>query len=645
LYKFLKGELELEKKVLAKDIVEQLGGPENITESWHCITRLRFNLINENLVDLDKISQLDGVLGAQFQSGQYQIIIGAEVTEVFDEVSKQLKGKISTNDSKRKMKPLDLIFDVISSIFTPILPAIVGSGVIKGFMALFVALGWMPEDSSTYLVLNIFSDAAFYFLPFLIAMTAAKKFKARESLALTLAAILLYPTLLNGAVEGVEALKYFGLSIPLYDYTSSVLPIILGVLLLSYVDKWVNKLIPKSVSIVFTPLLSILITAPLLLVFIAPLGNLLGVYLESIFTVLFEVAGPVAGLLLGGSMPIIVITGMHYAFFPSTFASFDKFGYDMMLLPMNLVANMAQTGAVLGVLLRSKKSETKSLAASTIIPTIFGITEPAIYGVTLRLKKPFYAALLGGAVGGCFYGVFTVKTTAFSIPGILSLPSYMIPGTNNFIYAIIGFSLSILVSFLTTMILGFDEEVSVTTANTKSKENLSLKRHSSLNSDVKSGAINLFAPITGEVVNPEEVDSSKLYQEVMGKSIAIVSESDIVYAPCDGVILSHSPTRSYNGGLEYLHHKLAINSNKGVELLIQIELASDSFDEISGEVLVTEGQEVSIGQKLLEFKIEEIETNLNTWITVTNSTSYLDIIQTPEKYVIGGKTKMLICIN
>ncbi|MFB8734759.1 PTS transporter subunit EIIC [Bacillus sp. SL00103] len=226
--------------------------------------------------------------------------------------------------------------------------------------------------------------------------------------------------------KGADPLSFLGLSIPLNNYTSSVLPIILGVLLLSFVDKWITKVIPKSLSIVFTPVLSLMITAPLTLAFIAPIGNVSGRYLEIFFTSLFNFAGPVAGLLMGGLMPLIVLTGMHYAFFPSTLASFEKLGYDI-IFPMNFIANMAQAGAVLGVIIRTKRVETRSLALSTLL-LVSSVSEPAIYGVTLRLKKPFYASLIGGAVGGCFTVLFSVKTTAFSIQSITSLPTYMMKG-------------------------------------------------------------------------------------------------------------------------------------------------------------------------------------------------------------------------
>ncbi|ALM29159.1 beta-glucoside-specific PTS transporter subunit IIABC [Bacillus altitudinis] len=630
----------MENKELAGKIVKLIGGTENISQSWHCITRLRFNLNDENQVKVDELKTLDGVLGAQFQSGQFQVIIGAKVAEVYEEID-HLAGH-SSNDSApvkntSKMNPIEVVFDVISGIFTPILPAIVGSGLIKGIMALFVSLGWLTETSSTYQVLQIFSNAVFYFLPFLIAYSAAKKFKTRESLALALAGILLYPTMIEGAAKGADPLSFLGLSIPLNNYTSSVLPIILGVLLLSFVDKWITKAIPKSLSIVFTPVLSLMITAPLTLAFIAPIGNVSGQYLEIFFTSLFNFAGPIAGLLMGGLMPLIVLTGMHYAFFPSTLASFEKVGYDIMLLPMNFIANMAQAGAVLGVIIRTKRVETRSLALSTLLPSFFGITEPAIYGVTLRLKKPFYASLIGGAVGGCFYGLFSVKTTAFSIPGITSLPTYIMKGTNNFQLALIGIALSFIVSLLITILLGFQE--SVTAANeqaaekpnhTESTENQQMSK--------QTNPYEVQAPMSGKVIPLSEVNDSVFSSEMMGKGVAILPDKGVVQAPFSGKVVTVTPTK----------HAIGLVSDDGIELLIHVGIDTVSLNGQFFDVLVKEGDEMKTGDHLLSFDIEGIQSNhldVVTPIIVTNSTQYLDVIHTGDAHVTAGQNKLLMLIH
>lgn len=451
----------MNKKDLAKKVISEIGGKENISQSWHCITRLRFNVVDEKKVNMENIKAIEGVMGAQFQNGQFQVIIGNKVGEVFEEITVILGKEFVTNvkEEKNNKGIIDKVFDIISGIFNPILPAITGAGLLKGVMALLTAFNLISTTSSEYTVLNIISDAPFYFLPFLIAFSAAKKFKTSEVLSVTLAGVLMYPTIINYAASGeVASLNFLGLKIPMISYSSTVIPIILGVWLLSYIYKIVDKYVPSLFKIIVTPLVVLLITSVLVLVFIAPLGSYMGVYVEKFFTGLFNVAGPFAGMLLGGTMPLIVMTGMHYAFFPAALSSFGTVGYDVMLLPMNLVSNLAQAGATLAVAVKSKDKNMKSLAASTGISAVFGITEPAIYGVTLKLKKPFYAALIGGTVGGGIFGAFVVKAFTFTLPGITALPSYIEQGTKNFLFALLGVGLSFLVAFIVALFLKVEGE-------------------------------------------------------------------------------------------------------------------------------------------------------------------------------------------
>lgn len=448
---------------LATEIIDSIGGAENITNSFHCITRLRFNVADEKKIDIERIKKFDGVFGAQFQQDQFQVIIGNEVDDVYEEVKKGLGDDVITDFAPTKPKKtvkgiINIIFDTISGIFTPILPAIVGAGLLKGVMALLVAFSLLAPESSEYVVLNIISDAPFYFLPFLVAFSAAKKFKTNEYLSVTIAGVMMYPTIINYATSGeVTSLSFFGLNIPMINYSSSVIPIILGVWLLSFVYRKVDKVIPKVVRIIFTPLISLLITAMIVLMFIAPMGNYLGGYADQFFSTLFTISGPFAGMLLGGVMPLIVITGMHYAFFPTAFTGLASVGYDMIFLPMNLVSNFAQAGATLAVAVKTKDKEFKSLAYSAFISAIFGITEPAMYGVTLKLKKPFYAAIIGGAIGGGIFATLSVKTFAFSIPGITAIPTYIEQGTNNLLFALLGIVASFGVAFVLTLVFKIEE--------------------------------------------------------------------------------------------------------------------------------------------------------------------------------------------
>lgn len=629
------------KSELAKQIVADLGGADNITQSWHCITRLRFNVKDQKKVDLEGIKKLDGVIGAQFQSGQYQVIIGSAVEEVFAEVSLLLGDMSETGDEQQagtaKKSILDSLFDTVSGIFNPILPAIVGGGLLKGIMALLVSLNLLSETSSNYEVLGFIADAAFYFLPFLIAFSAAKKFKTDASLAVTLAGVLMYPTIIQYATGGeVNSLKFLGLSVPMNNYSSSVLPIILGVWLLSYTNKYIKRVIPKTLSIIFVPLLTLVVTAPLVLLFIAPLGNYIGVYLQQIFTSLFDIAGPIAGLLMGGLMPLIVITGMHYAFFPSTFASFEKLGYDSVLLPMSLVSNFAQAGAVLGVLLKTKDEKMKQLSFSTLLPAIFGITEPAIYGVTMKLKRPFYASLIGGATGGAIFGLLSVKVFSFSQPGITALPSYIEEGTNNFIYALIGVAASFIVACVVTLIFLKNEVPSEDEAEV-AKDEINQKRASEqLN---KENPIHVQSPLTGEIHPLAECPDETFAAELIGKGIGIIPSTGEVVAPFDGTVTMTTQT----------NHAIGLMSNDGVELLIHVGMDTVDLKGVGFKCLVTEGDAIAKGDPLIQFDIEQIKAaNLSLFspIIVTNTTNFLDVVTVAkEKAVQANQDELFIVVN
>ncbi|HEK9994988.1 beta-glucoside-specific PTS transporter subunit IIABC [Streptococcus equi] len=628
----------MDYSALAKDIVTYLGGKENIGQYWHCITRLRFNVVDEKRIRVDDINALDGVIGSQFSGGQYQIIIGPHVADAFEAI-KGLLGEASDakGRAEQQLSPLEKLFDVISGIFTPILPAIVGAGLLKGLLALFLVLNWLSEASSTYTVLYMIADGTFYFLPFLVAMTAADKFKVDRSLSMALAAVILYPTLVNGAADHAKALLLFGLPVPMNNYTASVLPIILGVLLLSFVHRWISRLIPKSITIVFTPVLSITVTAALLLTLIAPLGNVAGGYLVSIFSVAFEKAGPLAGLLMGGLMPVIVITGMHYAFFPSTMTSFKTLGYDIMLLPMNLVANIAQVGAVLGVLLRAKDAKLKNLSFSTLLPAIFGITEPAIYGVTLKLKKPFYASLVGGGIGGMIFGFFTVRATAFSIPGITALPTYVMKNNHNIYYALLGYLVSFSVALVITLILGFDEEGQAKPKRTRVVSDDS-KTSETQKAMAKRLPTEIAAPTDGRVVPLEQVPDKLFSKGILGKGVGIDSSTGLIVAPFDAEVVTLAPSK----------HAIGLKSQTGVELLIHIGIDTVNLKGQGFEQLVAVSDHVKKGQALLAFDqslIHKANLDATVIVIVTNSHDFFEIDVTKDTEVRANDTLILNCIN
>lgn len=624
----------MERSQLAQEIIKHCGGKENISQAWNCITRLRFHLKDKKKADIAAIQALDGVLGAQFQGEQFQVIIGNEVMKVFEGIKKVLGDQLVISADK-KIKgekgenPLNVVFGTISGIFNPIIMAITGAGVLKGILALLVFLKVLNPDASNYFVLDMISNATFYFLPFLVAFSAAKKFGVNEYLAATLAGIIMYPAFVSLGDQGISTVKFLFMNIPVIDYNSTVIPIILGVLLLSVVFKFIDRFVPSFLKLILTPVLSLLITAPLVLVLIAPIGSYAGTYVASFFIYLFRVAGPVAGLLMGGLMSVIVMTGMHYAFFPSTFEGLGGVGYDILLLPMSIVSNMAQCGAVLGAGFKIKDKKMKSVAFSSALSALFGITEPAIYGVNLKYKKPFYAALAGGAAGGALYGIFNVKTYAFSIPGITALPTYLKEGEpGNFIWACIGILAAFIIAFVISMLLPLDE-------GNKQDQDETAAKQERVQSKLK---LSVAAPLKGKVVELREVPDKVFAEGTLGKGVAIIPEEGTVKAPFQGQIKMIAPTK----------HAIGMISDQGINLVIHIGVDTVNLQGKGFDIFVEEGQWVEQGETLMKVDLDLIKENgLNpiSPVIVTNSDEYLNILDFPMEMADGGKSEVLIAVK
>ncbi|WP_313182991.1 beta-glucoside-specific PTS transporter subunit IIABC [Lacrimispora sp.] len=620
----------MEHLKLAQEIIQYCGGKDNITQAWNCITRLRFHLKDREKADVKAIQALDGVLGAQFQGDQFQVIIGNEVLKVFEGVKKELGDLVVSSEekpkkNKKRENPINVLFGVISGIFNPILPAITGAGIIKGILALLIFLKMLNPESDNYFVLDMISNATYYFLPFLVAFSAGKKFGVNEHLSATLAGIIMYPAFVNLSGQGISTVKFLFMNIPVMDYNSTVIPIILGVLLLSIVYKFIDRFIPSFLKLIVTPVASLLVTAPVVLVFIAPLGSYVGKYVAAFFISLFGVAGPVAGMLMGGLMSVIVITGMHYAFFPSTFDGLGGVGYDILLLPMSIVSNMGQCGAVLGAAFKIKDKKMKSIAFSSALSALFGITEPAIYGVNLKYKKPFYAALTGGAVGGAIYGIFHVKAYAFSIPGITALPTYLKEGElNNFIWACIGVGASFITAFIITMLLPLEG---------KEKE----KETDKISQDHEGQMVKIpvAAPMTGKAVGLDQVPDKMFAEGILGKGIAIIPDEGIVKAPFQGQVKMIAPTK----------HAIGLISDRGINAVIHIGIDTVNLQGKGFEVLVKEDQWVEKGEPLMKVDLDFIKENhLNpiTPIIVTNSDEYVNVLDIPMDMAQAGTSEVLI---
>lgn len=449
---------------LAKEILEKVGGSENITGLTHCATRLRFNLKDEGKAQTDALKKVAGVMGVINKGGQYQVVIGSDVASVYRPLTelcdtKEQGESIGAESEKGKddRKLVARLVDTLSGIFTPILPAITAAGMIKAILALLVAFNLADKNGDTYRVLSFMADAAFYFLPILLASSAAKKFKCNPYLAMMLGGILLHPDFVNmvaASKESGEAIRILLLPITNAGYSSSVLPIILIVWFMSYVEPIADRISPKPVKFFTKPLITALVTGIVGLVVIGPIGTIISNLIAAGVHGLNNYCSWLVPALVGGLTPLLVMTGTHYGLIPIGINNRMTIGYDTLIYPGMLGSNVAQGGAALAVAFKSKKSEIKQLASSAGITAVCGITEPALYGVNVRFKTPLYAAMIGGGIGGFLMGILNVRNYSGGSPGFLTLPSYLGgDGLTDFYFACIGAAVSVVIAFVVSFIL------------------------------------------------------------------------------------------------------------------------------------------------------------------------------------------------
>ncbi|WP_342423736.1 beta-glucoside-specific PTS transporter subunit IIABC [Paenibacillus sp. FSL E2-0178] len=613
----------MNKNELSKEILRLVGGEENIDQVTHCMTRLRFNLNDNNRADKAALQKTDGVMGVMINGGQFQVIIGNDVPVVYNELIGNMSGsteKKATGEKvdKKKQNPLSKLFDFISGIFTPILPAITGAGMIKGIVALLVALGWMGTDNSTYVILSAIGDGAFYFLPIVLAVSAARKLGSNMYIAAAIGAAILHPTVTTLLGSG-ETVTFASLPVVAATYSSSVIPIAIAVWLASYVEKAVDKITHASLKLIIVPTVTLLVIVPLTLIAVGPLGVIIGDGLTGGISWLFENTGLFAGLLLGGTMSLLTITGMHYALVPIVIASIAQLGYDY-LIPIMMVANFAQAGSALGVSLRTKNSKLKSLSMSTSITAFMGITEPAMYGVNMRLKKPFISALIGGAVGGAFLSLFKVK--AYVIGGLTGLSGIPMVLGATFVYSVIGFAIGVGVAAIVTYILGFEDEPEAAAAPVvEAAPPVASVTAASAVTRVEPTMVNeeVFSPIAGEVKPLSEVNDPAFSEEIMGQGFAIQPSEGRVVSPVNGTVFSLSKSG----------HAIGLVSDNGAEMLIHIGIDTVKLKGLHFSPKVTAGTKVSVGDLLMEFDHVEIEKAGYSTITpviITNIQQYKSIL-------------------
>ena len=446
-------------KQLAATILENVGGKENVDKVVHCATRLRFTLKDESKANTDAIKATKGVLSVINAGGQYQVVIGPDVPQVYQQVVALggFETAAAVEDPKAAKadtrSPLSRVLEAIASVFQPIIPAITGAGLLKAFMALFVTLGWLDNTTQTYTILNAFADSAFYFLPILLGASAARSFKCNQYVAMALGGILVYPQFVT-LLAGEEAVHLFGLPVTQASYSSSVVPILLGVWFMSVVEHFVQKISPQAIKFFSVPLASIFVAGTVTVLVLGPIGTWIGDLIAAFFTWLTATAGWLVPTLVGIFNPLLVMTGTHYGLIPIGTNNITTAGFDTVVGPGMLTSNVAQGAAGLAVALRSRNKNTKQLAASAGLTGVLGITEPVLYGVNLRFIYPLIAAMVGGGVGGLYLGITGVGRYATGSPGLLVLPAYIGgDGMGNFVNACIGTVIAMVVSFVVCLVL------------------------------------------------------------------------------------------------------------------------------------------------------------------------------------------------
>ena len=616
---------------LAADIVRNVGGRENVAGLVHCITRLRFTLKDESLVNDDVLKGMSGVVTVMKSGGQYQVVIGNHVAEVYEDVLPLLDlredGDVNQADGSGagKKRLLDRAIDVVSGIFQPILGIMAACGMLKGFNTLFEALGFYTETSGIYMVINAAGDALFNFLPLFLGYTAAKKFHLKPMLGLAVGAAMCYPSIQLGSLEaGGTALytlfegtmfaspvylTFLGIPVIAANYTGTVIPVILAVWFASKCEKLFNRIVPDLVKFFFVPMLTLLVTLPVTLLLLGPAATF-GSMLISEFTLAIRDFSPlVAGAVVGFTWQILVIFGLHWGFIPVYINNVMTLGYDNVMMPF-FACTFATSAVVLAIFFKTRDKKLKEMAIPNFISGIFGVTEPAIYGILLPLKKPFVISCIAGGIGGAFYGHFNFRKFILGGMGIFELPNMMNPdGTmGNIIVAFAGIAISMAVGFVLTMMFYRDE---------KEKVQKLAEDTESLSEKVEE-EITVYSPLKGTVIPLDQVEDEAFSSGVLGKGAAVIPEEGVLWAPADGTISAMFPTG----------HAIGMVTESGAEVLMHVGMDTVKLNGEGFKPLIKAGDQVRKGQPLLEFDmklIQETGYSLVTPVLVTNYMQYGEI--------------------
>ncbi|MDG0297045.1 beta-glucoside-specific PTS transporter subunit IIABC [Klebsiella quasipneumoniae] len=619
---------------LITSIISHIGGIGNVKDLTHCQTRLRFVLVDNN-IDIAKLKSLEGVINVIMSGGQCQVVVGTHVKDVFDAFNDAYPARSSSSSnistSKNRKISLSSVMDFISGTFNPLIPAISGAGMVKALLALLVVFNLIGKEEKTYVVINFMSDAVFYFLPILLAYNAASKLKCNPILAAVLGGILLHPQFVQLRLTG-DPIEIFGLPVRLVNYGSSVVPILLIVWLQSFVERFLNTIVPNAIKIIFVPMLTLMFVGIIGLTLLGPLGGYIGDYIALAFVGLQSVGSWTVVFLVATLWPVLVMFGIHFSITPLSIAQLTTLKVENIIGPGAMIANISQAVAALVVGFRTQENTTRQIARSSGITALMGITEPALYGVNLPKKYPLIACMTGAACGGLYAGITDVYRYAVGSSGLPALPLYLGENLWNIFNILIALLISVIVTAILTYILSLKyEPASVCTGNAEAPA----ESHISAEKNNIEGIMN---PIKGNVIPLEEVEDEVFSSGALGKGLAIVPVEGKVLAPFDGTVVSVFPTL----------HAICLESNNGVELLIHVGIDTVSLKGAPFKSYIEKGQKVTSGQLMIEFDIGAISAaglSLHTPVIITNLEETSELEYTQDQHKVIDATKKIMSVK
>ncbi len=637
---------------LAKDILENIGGKENVNSVVHCVTRLRFKLKDEAKANTEVLKNMEGIITVMKSGGQYQVVIGNHVPDVFKAVVNvggfEANTPIAEDVQEEKQSIFNKFIDMISGIFAPTLGVLAATGMIKGFNALFVALGWYTNTTGTYHILNAVGDSLFYFFPIFLGYTSMKKFGGNIFIGMAIGAALVYPTLagLNNGdplytlfagtiFESPIHITFLGIPVILMSYSSSVIPIILATYVGAKFEKWLTKVIPDVVKNFLVPFITLLVIVPITFIIIGPIATWLGMLLGQGTLWIYDLSPVITGIVVGGLWQVFVMFGLHWGLVPIAINNISVHGSDF-ILAFNSATSLATAGVVLGVLVATKQKKYKTLSIPAFISAVFGVSEPALYGITLPLKRPFIITLITSAIGGGIMGVMGTKAYMMGGLGIFGLPTKISPTGGldlGFWGGVIAMVSNLIVGFTLTYFFGIDKKKEKEEQDKKEKaENV---KENTSDSSISTANEVIFSPLKGKVEKLSDIDDAAFSSGLLGEGVAITPTEGKLVSPENGTVSAVFPTK----------HAIGVTTDSGAEILMHIGMDTVQLGGKFFSTDIKQGDRVEKGQLLIEFDIEKIKEAgypIVTPVVVTNHDQYKEITPAGEQTIdFGGKIMSL----